>query len=78
MQTRLCAILCLLLAAIAAGLITSMVFPTVPPRVVYELTRLGGSPLDPASELGLWVRRNRGAIQEARRRFDAADGRRAG
>ncbi len=53
------------------GLITRTVFPTIPPRVDYELTKLGRSLLDPVSELGLWARRNRPAIQDARKRFDA-------
>jgi DNA-binding HxlR family transcriptional regulator len=55
------------------GLVTRTVFPTIPPRVDYELTRLGRSLLDPVSELGLWARKNRTAIQDARRRFDAAN-----
>ena len=54
------------------GLVTRTVFPTVPPRVDYELTRLGRSLLEPVSELGSWARKNRAAIQDARRRFDAA------
>jgi len=54
------------------GLVTRTVFPTVPPRVDYELTRLGRSLLEPVSTLGLWARRNRAGIQDARRRFDAA------
>ena len=53
------------------GLLTRTVFPTIPPRVDYELTKLGRSLLDPVSELGLWARRNRPAIQDARKRFDA-------
>jgi len=53
------------------GLITRTVFPTIPPRVDYELTKLGRSLLDPVSELGLWARKNRPAIQDARKRFDA-------
>ncbi|HKA74509.1 MAG TPA: helix-turn-helix domain-containing protein [Xanthobacteraceae bacterium] len=56
------------------GLVTRTVFPTIPPRVDYELTKLGRSLLDPVSELGLWARRNRAAIAEARQRFDAAAG----
>jgi len=55
------------------GLVTRTVFPTVPPRVEYELTRLGRSLLEPVSELGLWARRNRAAIADARARFDAQD-----
>jgi len=53
------------------GLVTRTVFPTIPPRVDYELTKLGRSLLDPVSELGLWARRNRAAIAEARQHFDA-------
>ena len=57
------------------GLVTRTVFPTVPPRVDYELTKLGRSLLEPVSGIGLWARQNRAAIQEARTRFDtAADG----
>ena len=54
------------------GLVTRTVFPTVPPRVDYELTKLGHSLLEPVSGIGLWERQNRERIQEARRRFDAA------
>src|SRR5271166_1352585 len=49
------------------GLVTRTVFPTVPPRVDYELTRLGRSLLQPVSALGLWARQNRSAIADARR-----------
>jgi DNA-binding HxlR family transcriptional regulator len=57
------------------GLVTRTVFPTIPPRVDYELTKLGRSLLEPVSGIGLWARQNRAAIQEARVRFDsAADG----
>ena len=54
------------------GLVTRTVFPTIPPRVDYELTRLGRSLLKPVNGLGLWARQNRAAIADARRRFDAA------
>src|SRR5579864_7858092 len=57
------------------GLVTRTVFPTIPPRVDYELTRLGRSLLEPVSGLGLWARQNRTAIQNARQRFDAAEDR---
>lgn len=56
------------------GLATRKVFPTIPPRVDYELTKLGRSLLEPVSVLGLWARRNRAAIADARRRFDASAG----
>jgi DNA-binding HxlR family transcriptional regulator len=54
------------------GLVTRTVFPTIPPRVDYELTRLGRSLLEPVNTLSLWARKNRPAIQDARQRFDAA------
>jgi DNA-binding HxlR family transcriptional regulator len=52
------------------GLATRTVYPSAPPRVEYELTRLGRSLLEPVSGLGAWARQNRAAIEEARRRFD--------
>jgi DNA-binding HxlR family transcriptional regulator len=58
------------------GLVTRTVFPTIPPRVDYALTKLGHSLLEPVSSLGLWARQNRSAIHDARRRFDAARNRR--
>jgi DNA-binding HxlR family transcriptional regulator len=54
------------------GLVTRTVFPTIPPRVDYELTKLGRSLLEPVNGLGLWARQNRSAITDARQRFDAA------
>jgi len=56
------------------GLVTRTAFATIPPRVDYELTRLGRSLLEPVSGLGLWARQNRAAIQAARLRFDADKG----
>jgi DNA-binding HxlR family transcriptional regulator len=59
------------------GLVTRTAVATIPPRVTYELTKLGRSLLDPVSGLGLWARRNRSAIEDARNRFDTAQTRRA-
>ena len=58
------------------GLVTRTVFPTVPPRVDYELTRLGRSLLDPVNGLSLWARKHRATIADARGRFDAAQSKR--
>jgi DNA-binding HxlR family transcriptional regulator len=55
------------------GLVTRTVFPTIPPRVDYELTKLGRSLLKPVNGLGLWARQNRADIEDARRRFDAVE-----
>ena len=53
------------------GLVTRTVFPTIPPRVDYELTELGRSLLQPVRALGSWARENRTRILQARLRFDA-------
>jgi DNA-binding HxlR family transcriptional regulator len=52
------------------GLVTRTVFPTIPPRVDYELTELGHSLLVPVGALGNWARQNRLKIQQARAKFD--------
>lgn len=54
------------------GFLTRTVFPTIPPRVDYELTELGKSLLTPVQELGAWATSNADAIEKARRRFDQA------
>ncbi|MGH6893895.1 MAG: winged helix-turn-helix transcriptional regulator [Dongiaceae bacterium] len=54
------------------GLVTRTVFPVIPPRVDYELTELGRSLLATVGGLGLWARRNRSRIMDARQRFDRA------
>lgn len=54
------------------GLVTRTVYPSVPPRVDYELTALGRSLLVPVSALGDWALKNRGKIEEARAKFDRA------
>ena len=38
------------------GLITRTIFPTIPPRVDYELTQLGRSLWDAVEPLGEWAR----------------------
>jgi DNA-binding HxlR family transcriptional regulator len=52
------------------GLVTRTVTPTTPPRVDYELTRLGRTLLEPIMSLADWAEKNRSAIQAARERFD--------
>lgn len=56
------------------GLVTRTVFPTVPPRVDYELTELGHSLRGPVEALGLWAMANQPAIRAARAVFDERDG----
>src|SRR6202163_4676827 len=52
------------------GLVTRTVFPTVPPRVDYELTKLGRSLLEPVNGLSLWAADHQTEIEDARARFD--------
>lgn len=54
------------------GFVTRTVFPTIPPRVDYELTDLGRELLVPVTALGDWARANTERINAARMRFDAA------
>lgn len=52
------------------GLVTRTVFPEIPPRVDYELTKLGKTLLDPISALAEWAAEHRTSIHEAREQFD--------
>ena len=54
------------------GLVTRTVFPTIPPRVDYALTRLGQTLLEPVSALAVWAHTHRPAIQRAREAFQKA------
>lgn len=54
------------------GFVTRTVFPTIPPRVDYELTALGRSLQMPVQQLGIWTLQNISLIEEAQRRFDQA------
>jgi DNA-binding HxlR family transcriptional regulator len=47
------------------------VYPTIPPRVDYELTPLGRNLLGPVTELAIWAQRHRAQIQRARDAFAA-------
>jgi len=52
------------------GYLTRTVYPTVPPRVDYELTKLGFELLEPVSALGQWAITNHARVLEARRAYD--------
>ncbi|WP_413625210.1 winged helix-turn-helix transcriptional regulator [Luteibacter sp. Lutesp34] len=52
------------------GLITRTMYPTIPPRVDYELTDLGRTLLKPVMALVNWASENQVAIADAHRRFD--------
>jgi DNA-binding HxlR family transcriptional regulator len=52
------------------GFVTRTVFPTIPPRVDYELTDLGRELLVPVQALGDWALKNMARVEAARERFD--------
>jgi DNA-binding HxlR family transcriptional regulator len=55
----------------ADGLVSRKVFPTIPPRVDYELTPLGYSLRPALSSLFDWVMLNRDAIETSRAAYAA-------
>lgn len=55
------------------GFITRTVYPTVPPRVDYELTPLGHSLSEPLGVIAQWAVTNRQRIVDARIAFDARE-----
>lgn len=57
------------------GYITRTVYPTVPPRVEYELTTLGFDLLEPISALGQWAIDHHDRVRDARREYDIRNGR---
>jgi DNA-binding HxlR family transcriptional regulator len=54
------------------GLVMRTVYPTIPPKVEYQLTGSGRCLLKSVSALGSWVVEHRDEILAARKRFDEA------
>lgn len=52
------------------GLVTRTIFPTIPPRVDYELTDLGRGLSRPVKALGEWAMEHLPQIEAARTQFD--------
>ena len=52
------------------GMVTRTLFPTIPPRVDYELTPLGRSLSEPVMALGSWARGHMAEIESARDAYD--------
>lgn len=57
------------------GLVKRTAYPTIPPKVEYELTVLGHSLIEPLRSLSGWAMQNRAVIEQARQEFDAGTGR---
>jgi DNA-binding HxlR family transcriptional regulator len=55
------------------GLVTRTIFPTIPPRVDYELTDLGRGLSRPVIALGEWAKMHQAEIESARSHFDEKD-----
>jgi DNA-binding HxlR family transcriptional regulator len=53
------------------GLVTRTFYPTIPPRVEYQLTDLGLTLRKPIQALAKWAQENREQIQLSRNQFDA-------
>jgi DNA-binding HxlR family transcriptional regulator len=51
------------------GILIRTVYPTIPPRVEYELSARGRSLKVALAPIGKWVRENQTDIEEARERF---------
>ena len=51
------------------GIVTRTMYPTIPPRVDYELTELGRKLIVPLKALSKWARDNRPAMLAAREAF---------
>ncbi|WP_363248984.1 winged helix-turn-helix transcriptional regulator [Mesorhizobium sp.] len=45
-------------------------YPTIPPKVEYELTEMGHSLIQPLEALSNWGQQNRSAIEASRRDYD--------
>ncbi len=59
------------------GMVTRTIYPTIPPRVDYELTELGQSLRAPIQALGRWAFAHMPVIENARSAFDARQGSKA-
>ncbi|TDD13413.1 winged helix-turn-helix transcriptional regulator [Nonomuraea diastatica] len=52
------------------GLVTRTVYPTIPPRVDYELTALGHSAVDVLRAIGVWAGEHADQVLAAREAYD--------
>ncbi|HEY1095830.1 MAG TPA: helix-turn-helix domain-containing protein [Alphaproteobacteria bacterium] len=53
-----------------SGLVARKVYPVVPPRVEYTLTKLGHSLMEPVGQLSDWAAEHAAAIQKNRTEFE--------
>ncbi len=55
------------------GLVTRTVYPTIPPRVDYELTEAGRTLIVPLKAVGTWAIANREFVEASRAKFDVTN-----
>ncbi len=53
------------------GLVVREIYPVIPPRVEYSLTRLGRTLEDPLRSLSHWAEKHMNEVHVAQRKFDA-------
>lgn len=54
-----------------AGIVERTVYPEVPPRVEYRLTKTGHSLLKPVEEISQWAENNAAFVQKKRQEFES-------
>jgi DNA-binding HxlR family transcriptional regulator len=54
-----------------AGIVERTIYPEVPPRVEYRLTKAGHSLLKPIDEISQWAETNASFVQRKRQEFEA-------
>ena len=54
-----------------AAIVERTVYPEVPPRVEYRLTKTGHSLLGPIEEISVWAEKNAAFVQRKRQEFEA-------
>jgi DNA-binding HxlR family transcriptional regulator len=52
------------------GLVERTLYPVVPPRVEYRLTRLGETLIEPLNGMLIWTQEHLNELREARARYD--------
>lgn len=55
------------------GLVARTVYPTVPPRVEYELTPLGRTLIAPVRAVSIWAAEHMPEVLQSRKAFDNAE-----
>jgi DNA-binding HxlR family transcriptional regulator len=52
------------------GIVERKIYPEIPPRVEYRLTKIGHSLLKPIEEISVWAENNAAFVQKKREEFE--------